>query len=258
MDLNLTENVFFIAGSTKGIGLGIAECFLREGARVVITGRNRERLNSAFSCLATRFDSNRILPIHGDMQDFEHMKNQLDNVQKVFGRLDGVIANIGSGAEPLGLPSTPNIWEISFDKNLKASLQLVQASFPFLKMGGGGTITFISSIAGIEDIKAPMAYSLHKAALVAASKKLSREFSPFNIRVNVIAPGNILFPGGTWEKKQEQNTQEVTDYIRSEVPLNTFGDPEDIGNICVFFSSEKAKFITGSTVVVDGGQTRCF
>jgi len=257
MDLELHKKVFLVAGSTQGIGLGIAECFLKEGARVVITGRTPSKLKEAFDYLSCSADSNSILPLEVDMEDLKGIQHSLNCIQEAFGRLDGVVANIGSGAEPLGVPTDPTTWEASFHKNLRASLQLAQAAFPFLKENGG-SLTFISSIAGIEDMKAPIGYSIHKAGIIAASKKFAREFAPFNIRVNVVAPGNILFPGGGWETKTKQDPEAVADYIKSAVPLNCFGTPEDIGNVCVFLSSGKAQFITGSTIVVDGGQTKTF
>jgi len=257
MNLNLKDKVYVIAGSSRGIGLGIAKKFLEEGASVSITGRNKESLNNAYNGLSENFGVHKILASVVDMQDSTCIKNQLQKTQEKFGHIDGVIANIGSGAEPMGL-NDPDVWQLSYDKNVKASMMLVQQAIPFLENRKGSSIIFISSIAGIEDIKAPIAYSMHKAAIIAACKKLSRSLAPKHIRVNVIAPGNIFFSGGAWEDKKKKSSDEVMEYINSEVPLDSFGSPEDVGNICVFLSSEKAKFITGSLLVVDGGQTRGF
>jgi len=257
MDLSLENKVFFIAGSSRGIGLGIAKSYLAEGACVAITGRDNIKLQNAYAELSENYNPEKILSINADMQDWEIINAQLNFVQKTFGRIDGVVANIGSGSEPLGIPTDPKIWDISFDKNLKASMLFAQASVPFLSVSGG-SITFISSIAGIEDIKAPLSYSVYKAAIIAASKKLARCLAVSNIRVNVVAPGNIIFPGGSWERKNNESSDEINRFISSEVPLNCFGSPEDIGSVCAFLSSNKAKFITGSLIVVDGGQTRSF
>ncbi len=257
MDLNLKDKVFFVAGSSRGIGLGIAKSYLAEDANVIITGRDKGKLQEACAELSLTYDSRKILPINADMQDLDNINEQLNLAKKTFGKIDGIIANIGSGSEPLGVPSDPKIWDISFDKNLKASMLLAQAGVPFLS-ADGGSIIFISSIAGIEDIKAPLAYSVCKSAIIAASKKLARSLAPLSIRVNAIAPGNIIFPGGNWERKKNENTEHINNFINSEVPLGCFGTPEDIGNVCVFLSSERANFITGSLIVVDGGQTRSF
>lgn len=257
MNLDLKNKVFLIAGSSKGIGLGIAKCFLTEGARVVITGRNQMRLQQAYDSLSEHYDPQKILALNKDLQVWGNIKSLFETIQNHFGRVDGIVANIGSGSEPIDIPDNQDIWNTSYDKNVKASMLLTQAAIPLLKQQGGNII-FISSIAGIEDIKAPLAYSMHKSAINTAAKKLSRYLAKYHIRVNVVAPGNIFFADGNWEKKINKNQLEVDNYIDTEVPLKSFGTPEDIGNICVFLSSEKAKFITGSLIVADGGQTRNF
>lgn len=256
MNLNLSDKVFFIAGSSRGIGLGIAECFLNEGSKVVLTARNTKDLKKAEDSFNKRFKG-QVLCICGDMQDFSTIHSSLEKVVGYFGQLNGLVLNIGSGQEPMGIYENPEVWQTSYDKNVKGSLLMVQAAIPYLKQQGGA-ITFISSIAGIEDIKAPIAYSMHKAALNAASKKLSRELGSYRIRVNSVAPGNILFPGGSWETKLKNDSKKVEQYMSEEVPLKCLGNPEDIGNICTFLASDKAKFITGSLISVDGGQTRTF
>lgn len=255
MNLGLNDKVYLISGSSRGIGFGIAQCFLEEGAKVVITAREEDALMEAEWVLNEQH-SGRVLALCGDLTKPNTIKSHLKRVTKHFGRLDGVVANMGSGREPMGMQSQ-EIWESSYDINLKPSMLLAQESAAYMGKEGG-SITFISSIAGIEDIQAPVAYSVHKAALVAASKKLSRILAADNIRVNVIAPGNILCPGGIWEKKKNADEQGVLNYIKSAVPLGTFGDPKDIGYLSVFLASQKAKFITGSVIVADGGQTKSY
>jgi 3-oxoacyl-[acyl-carrier protein] reductase len=256
MNLELNNKVYFISGSSKGIGFFIAQCFLEEGAKVVITGRDDKALKKAESILREK-KLGQVLALGGDLTDPDTIRALIKKTVDHFGKLDGVIANIGSGSEPMGMLEGPEIWESSYDVNIKSSMLLAQESALHMKKMGG-SITFISSIAGIEDIQAPLAYSVHKAALVAASKKLSRILAVDKTRVNVIAPGNIFFPGGVWEKKKNKDEKNVLDYISSMVPLNTFGEPEDIGYLCVFLASKKAKFITGSVIVADGGQTKSY
>lgn len=257
MDLNLHKKVYFLSGSSKGIGLGIASCFLQEGASVVITGRDLKTLEEAKSRLANVFGNDNILVLSGDLSNLINIKKCLDAAVSHFGRLDGVIGNIGFGSESTLLPLDSNLLKSSHDLNFKSSYLLMQEAIPYLKLNSG-TIVVIGSIAGHEDIQAPIAYSAYKAALIAASKKLARRLGNVGIRVNVISPGNIFFSGGIWDKKIQQDRDEVLKYLKNEVPLNSFGDPEDIGNLCVFLASDKAKFITGSVMAVDGGQTRTF
>jgi 3-oxoacyl-[acyl-carrier protein] reductase len=256
MNLKLNGKVYLISGSSKGIGFFIAQCFLEENAKVVITGRDEEALGKAESLLVEK-NPGRVFTLNGDLTDLSTIKRHIKNTLGHFGRLDGVVANVGDGSEPMGMLEGEDIWKKSYDINVKSNMLLIQESVPEMKKYGG-SITLISSIAGIEDIQAPLAYSMHKASLISASKKLSRILAVDKIRVNVIAPGNIFLSGGVWDKKKNRDEKGVLDYIHSAVPLGTFGDPEDIGYLCVFLASEKAKFITGSVIVADGGQTKSY
>ena len=113
-----------------------------------------------------------------------------------------------------------------------------------------------SSIAGCEALSAPLPYSAAKAALINVTKNLSRMVGSHGIRVNAVAPGNVLFPGGSWEKKLTENREFFEEYIRREVPLQRFGRAEEVADAVVYLASERASFMTGACVVLDGGQTR--
>ena len=117
-----------------------------------------------------------------------------------------------------------------------------------------GCLLFISSIAAIESIGAPVDYSTAKTAVVALAKNMARKLAN-EVRVNVIAPGNIIFDGSSWDVKVKETPEEVAKIIKSTVPMNRFGTPEEVANAAVFLCSDSASFITGSTLVVDGGQT---
>ena len=119
-----------------------------------------------------------------------------------------------------------------------------------------GSVILISSITGVESTPSPLPYSAAKAALVNYGKNLARQVGKDQVRVNCVAPGNILFPGGSWEQRLAQRRDEVMDFIRAEVPLQRFGRAEEIADLVVFLSSDRAAFITGSCFVADGGQTR--
>jgi 3-oxoacyl-[acyl-carrier protein] reductase len=119
-----------------------------------------------------------------------------------------------------------------------------------------GSVTVISSIAAREAFGAPAAYGAAKAALEAVSKALARTAVREGVRVNVVAPGNILFPGGRWEQRLREDESGVRAMLAAEVPLGRFGRPEEVADAVVFLASERASFITGACLVVDGGQTR--
>ena len=256
MDLGLKGKVAFISGSSRGIGLAIAHAFLAEGASVVITGRHGESLTEAKHLLATETDRARVLSIQADMTDPEAIPNTLAETLSCFGRLDAVVANMGSGTARGGWDLSPADWSSSLTTNLLGGMALASLSAPHLIRQGGGSLTFISSIAGLEAINAPVTYSAAKAAVQSAMKNLSRLLGPQGIRVNAVAPGNVLFPGGTWERKLAERREFFEHYVQSEVPLQRFGQPQEIADMVVFLASKRAAFVTGACVVVDGGQTR--
>jgi 3-oxoacyl-[acyl-carrier protein] reductase len=166
------------------------------------------------------------------------------------------VCNIGSGTAKNGVQITAADWEPVFQINLWATVRLVEAFLPAMLDAQDGSITLISSIAGIESLGAPIPYGAAKAALEHYSKDLARRVGRHGVRVNTVAPGNILFPGGTWQHKLDANHAGVTAMIAAEVPLARFGTPEEIGAAVAFLASNRAAFITGACIVADGGQTR--
>ena len=256
MDLSLNDKVAFIAGSSRGIGLAVAQAFLREGANIAISGRNPGSLDQARDLLTAEAGRDRVLAILGDMTRDAELERALGLVEATFGGLDAVVANVGSGTAPSGWDLSPDDWQAALTANLLGSMALARKAMSHLIARGGGNITFVSSIAGVEAINAPIGYSAAKAAVLSAMKSLSRLAGPQGVRVNAVAPGNVLFPGGTWERKLMERRDFFEEYIRTEVPLQRFGRPEEIADAVVFLASERASFITGACLVVDGGQTR--
>jgi 3-oxoacyl-[acyl-carrier protein] reductase len=256
MDLGLQNKVAFVAGSSRGIGLGIARAFLDEGAQVVISGRDGEALGQAERWLADAAGSNRVLAVQGDMTDRSDIRRALDETAATFQCIDAVVANVGTGAAKPGWDLDAADWASSLGQNLLGGVALATLAMPHLIESGGASFTFISSIAGLEAIGAPMTYGAAKAATDSAMKSLSRLMGPEGVRVNSVAPGNVLFPGGSWEQKLEERRQFFEEMIQREVPLQRFGSTDEIASAVVFLASEKASFITGACVVVDGGQTR--
>jgi 3-oxoacyl-[acyl-carrier protein] reductase len=256
MDLSLRDKIAFVAGSSRGIGLAVAQAFLREGAKVVISGRNPDSLEQAKALLTAEAGQDRVEAIWGDMTQEADLEQALGLAQARLGGLDVVVANVGSGTARSGWDLSPDDWQAALTLNLLGSMTLASKALSCLIARGGGSITFISSIAGVEAINAPLGYSAAKAAVLSAMKSLSRIVGPQGVRVNAVAPGNVLFPGGSWERKLMERRDFFEDYIRAEVPLQRFARPEEIADAVVFLSSERASFITGACLVVDGGQTR--
>ena len=255
MDLQLKNRVAFVAGSSRGIGKAIANALLREGCRVCITGRDVASLQLAGDGLARGYGQDNILKISGDFTDSKTIAGALRSVVSQWGSLDVLVANLGTGSGKPGWQQEEIEWERLFNLNFFGSVRLAQAAIPHMQQRGG-SIVFISSIVGVEATPAPLPYSAAKAALINYSKNLARTVAEHKIRVNCIAPGNILFPGGSWERHLENRRESVEQYISSEVPLKRFGTPEEIAAMTVFLASPVSSFATGSCYIVDGGQTR--
>ncbi len=263
MNLHLTDQVCFIAGSSRGIGRAIAATLLAEGARIVLTGRDEASLERTTRELATADTSRRILPIAGDFGDAATIAAAFTRTVEHFGQIDHLIANLGTGAGKPGWDQPDAEWQRLFELNFFASTRLTQAVLPHLLKNASdteaqsrGSILYISSIVAVEATPAPLPYSAAKAALVNYSKNLARQLGPERIRVNTVAPGNILFPGGTWERRVESSPDGVQAMLKAEVPQRRFGTPDEIASFAAYLCSPQAGFATGGCFVMDGGQTR--
>ena len=253
MDLNLKNSVVLVTGSSKGIGRAIAESFLSEGARVTISGRQRKDLDETYEELSAKFNPDNIMCFKGDLTDKESIKSCLKMVLNKWGAIDILIENVGSGK--VNKKQDGKEWHRVFQLNFGGAVEITSKAIPIMQVKKKGSIVFVASIAGLESIGAPLPYAAAKAALIAYAKNLSREVASKNIRVNTVAPGNVKFPGGRWEEIINENPS-ILEMIKREVPMGRFGKPDEIASAVTFLASNKASFITGACVVVDGGQTK--
>jgi 3-oxoacyl-[acyl-carrier protein] reductase len=257
MDLGLQNKVVFIAGSSRGIGRAIAAALLAEGANIVLTGRDPDRLNKTLAELAPPNNRDRVLSLCGDLLDRSFAEKAFARTAERFGTIDHLVANIGSGKGQPGWDLPDEEWQRLFAVNFFGSARLTQTGLPYLLANPeGGSILYIASIAGVEAGPAPLPYSAAKAALLNYAKNLSRELAAHRIRVNAIAPGNILFEGGSWHERMAKNPGQVQRMLEVDVPQKRFGAPPDIGALAAFLCSTASGFTTGACYVVDGGQTR--
>lgn len=252
MDLGLKDKRVFVAGGSRGIGLAIARAFVDEGAKVAIAARGREDLAAAEKSLAG------VLALTGDMTDDKAVNECLDRTEKQVGPLDILVANVGNGTSTGGAAIASDEWQRMMAVNFFGAASLAVSAGRRFAERGQGAMVFISSIAGVESIGAPAAYAASKAALQSMVKSFSAELGPKGVRVNAVAPGNVLFPGGSWERKNLEAPDKVERMLASEVPLRRLGAPGEIADVVLFLSSRRASFVTGATWVVDGGQTRKF
>jgi 3-oxoacyl-[acyl-carrier protein] reductase len=255
MDLGLQNKSVFVAGSSRGIGKGIAAVFLDEGARVVVTGRDARSVAETGAELSTG-RAERVITFVGDLTEPDAVRQAQSLTVQRWGAVDCLVCNIGSGTARNGWQLARSDWDSAFRINFWATVGLVEAFLPGMVEARSGNIIFVGSIAGLESLGAPIPYGAAKAALERYSKDLSRQVGKFGIRVNTVAPGNVLFPGGSWEGKLDADREKISALIAAEVPLGRFGDPQEIGAAAAFLASQRAAFVTGACLVADGGQTR--
>jgi 3-oxoacyl-[acyl-carrier protein] reductase len=255
MDLGLAEKVVFVAGSSRGIGRGIARVFLDEGARVVVSGRDPAALNATYTELGEGREE-RVAMFVGDLTETGDIRRAHQEAVERWGGIDVLVCNVGSGTGRSGWNLTSEDWSKVLEINLWSSIRLVEVFLPAMVAARRGSVVFVGSIAGLESFGAPLPYSAAKAALERFSKDLARQVARDGVRVNIVSPGNILFQGGSWQRKLDVDASGVAAMISREVPMDRFGKPEEIGAAAAFLASDRAAFITGASLVVDGGQTR--
>lgn len=260
MDLGLKDRVAFVSGGSRGIGFAVANGFAAEGAKVAISGRNEADLEAARERLAQVTGEDRVLALVADMGQETEINRCVDSIENQLGPIDAIVANVGTGTAQPGVELGREHWDGPLNSNLISSGLLASCVLPRLAERGRGSFTFISSIAGVEVIRAPIPYSAAKAGLMMAMKSYAQQLGPRGVRVNAVAPGNIFVPGGSWASKFEDPEKKriFREYIRNEVPLRRFAAPKEIADVVVFMASNRASFMTGSVVVVDGGQTRSY
>jgi 3-oxoacyl-[acyl-carrier protein] reductase len=257
MDLVLTGKVCLVAGASRGIGRAIALAFAREGAHVSAIARGVDDLATLAVELAVAGPAVQHAQIVADVMTPEGVAQAISETVAVFGGLDCVVANVGkSFARDVTLMDDADFAK-SLDMNLWTSMRVAQGAAPHLRARGGGSITLISSIWGREAGGAP-GYNVAKAGVVALAKALARDYAPHNIRVNSVAPGSILFPGGGWDRRQKADPAAIADMVQRELPFGRFGTPDEVAAAVTFLASPRASWIAGACLVVDGAQSRAF
>lgn len=254
MDLMLKDKVAMISGSSKGIGMYIARDLAAEGCHVVINGREKERVDQTVKEIASK-GGGRVSGFVGDVTQKGVSESFLQSALTTFGGVDILVNNVGGSNPKTLLETTDEEWQKVFEFNLFHAVRMSRLVIPEMKKRGGGSILNIASISGRESGSA-MTYNASKAAVISFSKALAKQTAKDNIRVNSLAPGSILFPGGIWERRIAEAPDGLRGFVASDMPYGRFGRPEEISVVAVFMVSPRASLVHGACWNVDGCQSR--
>ena len=256
MDLELKDKVAIVTGSSRGLGLACARALLEEGCRVTICARGEERLAGAAAELSViDRDVNRVLPIQADVSTEEGVEKVVSSTVERFGGLDILVNNVGLARGSTVVETSDAEWREAFDQTLMPAVRASRLAVPHLRRRGGGSIVMIASIWGRES-GGRMTYNAVKAAEISLAKAMAQQLARDNIRVNSVAPGSILFPGGSWHRRQQEDPSGIAEFVSRELPFGRFGRPEEVGAVVAFLVSPRASWISGASVPVDGCQSR--
>lgn len=235
-----------ITGGTRGIGLAVVKAFLQNGADVAVCGSRRETAEKAVQELKKQFQERKIIPLFPELTDKESVSSAFEQVEKLLGGLDVLVNNAGLSARESIYDYEYEAYKKVIGLNLDAVFLCSQAAAKIMKKNGGGVILNTSSMVSKYGQPAGVAYPASKFAVNGLTLSLARELGKDGIRVNAVAPGV------TNTDMMKNVPKEVIAPIVAQIPLGRIGEPEEVAEAFVFLASDKASYITGVTLSVDG------
>ncbi|MDQ0214478.1 3-oxoacyl-[acyl-carrier protein] reductase [Oikeobacillus pervagus] len=250
MDLQLKGKNILITGGSKGIGKAIARAFLSEGANVSIAARNNDFLMKAKEELGRDVST-----FQADVTNASDRLKLIETFIKEKGTIDVLVNNAGGSNGGKAAETEMKLFYEALELNYVSAVHLSKLAVEHMKKAQSGAIINITSIFGRES-GGKVTYNNAKSALISFTKSLADEVISYGIRVNSIAPGSILHDTGNWKRRLEENPEKIKAFVENEIPAGRFGTPEEIANVAAFLASDKASWIVGASINVDGGQSR--
>lgn len=255
MDLKLAGHVAVVTGGSRGIGLGVARALAAEGCHLVLAARGEAGLQQAQEVLAPY--GVEVLAVPCDLTVPQAAQRLAETALSRFGRVDILINNVGGNRRKRFVETSDEDWDFLLNLNLLAHVRLTRALLPSMRQQKKGVVIFVSSIFGREAGGRELSlYNTTKSALISLAKILSLEEAPFGIRVLSVAPGSIRFPGGSWDRRAQEDPEGIARFVEQNLPYGRFGTVEEVADVVAFLASPRASLITGACITVDGGQSR--
>ena len=253
MDLGLSGKVALVTGASRGIGNRIALALAEEGARLCLNARNEDGLNSALGEVEAKGGD--VEAVAADVTQAEGAERVVSATVERLGGIDILVNNVGGSVWTPFSQISDEEWNHVFDLSFFSAVRVTRAALRIMEKNERGSVVNISSIYGRET-GGPLSYNAAKAAMISMTSNLAQEAAAKNIRVNTVAPGSILFPGGSWERRQQADPEGIQAFVEGNIPSGRFGTPEEVADVVVFLASERASWVTGACINVDGGQSK--